>query len=176
DADETREAHLGAFGGRRWHLCQQLLAEWALALLDTTALCPDLVSQLHAGLVPQPAGARCCERLRLQRRSGVIEADGDDALGLLLDPEARVQALTGQHLNATEVDVRAGGVGLRVVERSCSGTILRRRLQRGFDLFSHSLVPWVYPVDPKPPSPRTLLGSSATGSKRAWTTGITISC
>ena len=48
--------------------------------------------------------------------SGVVEADRDDALGLLLDLEAQVQSLARQDLDAAEIDVRADGVRLGLIE------------------------------------------------------------
>src|SRR5690606_20809987 len=74
--------------------------------------------------------------------------------------------------------------GLRLVEGSLGRTVrgggLRRRLRV---LFGHLEIPacrvseldaW-YPVEPKPPSPRALSGSSSTAMNRARVTGITMS-
>ena len=66
------------------------------------------------------------ERLHLQRGVGVVEADGDDALGLLLDLEAQVQSLARQDLDAAEVDVGADGVRLGLVERARRSARSRR--------------------------------------------------
>ncbi|CAI7674573.1 unnamed protein product, partial [Penicillium discolor] len=130
DADEAREAQARAFTGGRGHLREQLLAERPLPLLDATALRLDLVAQLDARLVPQTAAARSRERLHLERRLGVVEPDRHDALALLLHLEPQVQSLARQDLDPAEVDVRADGVRLGVVERALGGAVLRRRLGR----------------------------------------------
>ena len=58
--------------------------------------------------------------------SGVVEADGDDALGLLLDLEAQVQTLARQDLDAAEVDVGTDRVRLGLVEGPGGRAVLGR--------------------------------------------------
>ena len=119
DADEAGEALArGAVGARDGDLGEQLGTERTLALLDAPALLADLTADLLARLLPQARGARRGEGLHLQRRAGVVQTHGDDALGLLLDLEPQVQALAGKDLDAAEIDVRTHRVRLGLVERA----------------------------------------------------------
>ena len=111
------------------HLGEELGAERALALLDAAALLADLFADLLARLVPQTGGARRGERLHLQRRVRIVQADRDDALGLLLDLEAEVQAFPRQDLDAAEVDVGADRVRLGLVERAGGLAVGQRGLR-----------------------------------------------
>ena len=83
DADEAGEAHVAGLAlgrPRRGSAASELGTERALAHGGRAALSRDLVGDLGADLVPEAARARCGERLHLQGRVGVVEADGDDAL------------------------------------------------------------------------------------------------
>ena len=67
--------------------------------------------------------------------SGVVQAHRDDALGLLLDLEAQVQALARKDLDAAEVDVRTHRVRLGLVERAgCVGAVGSRRRTFGSEV------------------------------------------
>ena len=94
------------------------MTQRTFALLDATALGAYLLTDLFPRLVPQAARARRGEGLHLERRFGVVQPDGDDALGLLLDLQAQVQTLPRQDLDAAQVDVRADRIGLAVIEGS----------------------------------------------------------
>src|SRR5690606_2302171 len=126
DTDEAHNAGTCGFA----NLGEQLRPEGTLALLHAAALAGDLRTNLLARLVPQARRTRRRERLHLQRRLGVVETDSDDALRLLFDLEAKVQALARQHLDATDVDVGANRVRLRRVEGATVGAVGRRRLLR----------------------------------------------
>ena len=99
---------------------------------DAAALLADLLTDLVTGLVPHSARAGRSERLHLQGRLGVVEPDGDDALGLLLDFETHVQALAWQHLDAAEVDVGPHRIRFGIIERSRRRAIGRRGLSHKF--------------------------------------------
>jgi len=120
DADEAREALAGrrVRAGRDGHLREKLGAERPFTLFDAATLLTDLLADLLARLAPQSRRAGRGERLHLQGRLGVVEADRDDALGLLLDLEPQVEAFARQHLDAAEVDVGPHRVGFGFIERA----------------------------------------------------------
>ncbi len=109
------------------HLGEKLGPEGTLALLDAPALLADLAADLLARLLPEPRRAGCGEGLHLQGGVGVVQAHRDDALGLLLDLEAQVQALARKDLDAAEIDVGTDRIGLGLIERADRRAIGQRR-------------------------------------------------
>src|SRR5690606_21757640 len=133
--------------------------------------------------MPESRRSGRSERLHLEARARVVEADGDDALAPLLDLKAKLQTFPGKELDASEVDIGANGVGLTVVQRSGSRSVGRSRLGLREFVFrtwrgvAHPVLPSVvsrWPVEPNPAVPGCVSSSSFTLANSALVTGITI--
>ncbi len=146
----------------------------------------DLVDNLAADLVPEPGRTRRCEGLHLEGGAGEVETDRDHALAAFFYFEAKVEVGAGKDLHSPEVNVRAYRVGLAVIEGPHACAVLRRRLRAVLLVFgwsvrdvAHACSPdfgALYPVEPKPDSPRWLPGRVSTGMNWARVTGMMMSC
>ena len=129
DADESRHPGLAGApcGAARPGSRRAAPDRTAPSRSSTRPPCWRICSRdLLADLVPQPARARCGERLHLQRR--VRRSPGRRRRRACVSSSTsrrRLQPLARQDLDAAEVDVGTDGIRLALVERALRRAVLR---------------------------------------------------